>query len=249
VVVFPREGQHGHRNLSQYIDGRIDGIIVRCFVPADDDFLAALAATGTPVIALWSHEVPDGVGYVDVDHYGGMYAAMQHLVELGHRRIAFATGSDDVHENLHFPARLAAYRQALTDSGVTPDPAWIVSNAEEVLALLSGPKRVTAVCAFNDNAAREVAAAVERLGQSIPHDLSLVGFDNLHGSESVARGLTTVNHPIHEMGREAIRRLVALIDGAPLAECRVILPTSLVVRRSTARLRRRPAGLTRTSGT
>jgi len=233
VVVYPREREQAPRDISQYLDGRTDGLIVRCFGQSDVAFLQVLATEGVPAVALWCQDVPEGVGYVDVDHYGGVYRATQHLLSLGHRRISFCLGSNRDRQNLHFPARYNGYRQALSDAGVAPLPAWLASNAEKVPALLSGPRAVTAVCAFNDVAARRVAAVIEQTGLCIPRDLSLAGFDNLAETEFVAGGLTTVDHPIREMGREAIRRLVALIDGAPVSEGRVVLPTSLVIRQST----------------
>ncbi len=231
VIVYPRKQELGARDLAPYLDGRIDGVIVRCFVPSDVAFLEGLTAGGLLVVALWRQDVPDGVGYVDVDHSGGMYRAARHLLDLGHRHVAFCIANILDLKNPHFPARYHGYRQALLDAGTTPTSALLVG---ELAPLLTGPERVTAVCAFNDGIARQVAAVADRAGLHIPGDLSLVGFDNLAESEFVAGGLTTVDHPIREMGREAIRRLVALIDGAPVADGRMVLPTSLVIRHSTS---------------
>lgn len=234
MVVYPRQSGPQSHDLSRYLDGRIDGLILRCLVPTDRELLQALAAKGLPLVAVWRQDAPSGVGFVDVDHYGGMYRAAQHLLDLGHRRIAFCCVTEHDPSHDHFAARYEGYRQALIDAGVAPISAWLALNAEGLLDLLTGPRPVTAVCAFNDTAAYRVAAVLDAAGLCIPADLSLVGFDNLPDAEHIAGGLTTVDHPIREMGREAVRCLAALIDGAPVDECRVVLPTPLVVRQSTA---------------
>jgi LacI family transcriptional regulator len=233
VVVYPRD--HGQpADLARYLDGRIDGLIIRCLVPSDIAVLHALAVKRLPLVALWQQSVPEGVAYVDVDHYGGMYRAVRHLLDLGHRRIAFCSVYAIDHLNPHFPARVEGYRQALIDAGIAPISRWLVTQPDQLLGLLRGPEPVTAVCTFNDAIAREVAAVFDAAGVCIPGDVSLVGFDNLPDAEHVAGGLTTVDHPIREMGREAVRCLAALIAGTAVEACRVVLPTPMVIRQSTA---------------
>jgi LacI family transcriptional regulator len=92
----------------------------------------------------------------------------------------------------------------------------------------------TAVFAANDVTAIQVMRVAASLGMAVPDDVSVIGFDNIPESALTEPGLTTIEQPIQDMGFEAVRMLIALIDEAPTAPLRVTLPTSLVVRQSCA---------------
>lgn len=236
VVIYPREENANTTDISRYLDGRIEGLLVRVSTPhQEDQLLGLLAGSPLPVVAIWSQEVPDTIGYVDVDHRAGAYQAIQHLLELGHRRIAYVEPSP-VFEHPHFLARYRGYQQALIDAQIAPRPEWHMIGVEElhIHALLNLPEPVTAIFTPNDITAGEVTKVLHSLNKRIPADISLVGFDDIANAHFIAGGLTTIHQPIQEISTQAVRNLTALIGGAAVAHCRTILPTHLVVRNSSA---------------
>lgn len=233
VVLYPQDDSMA--DTAPYLDGRIDGLLVRCTTPDDQAFLRLLAPTRLLLVAVWAQPLLDGVGYVDVDHRGGACLAVRHLLELGHRRIAYVgPGPDD--SNPHFGLRYEGWYQTLCDAGITPQSQWHVADGAGLVASRCGVGPVTAAFAATDLRAAALAADLVQAGIRIPGDLSLVGFDDLASADHIAGGLTTIHQPIEEMASRAVRNLVALLDGVPAAECRTLLPASLVVRHSTARL-------------
>ena len=229
-VVYP----HGAgTDMSRYLDGRIDGLLVRCALRSDEPLLRLVDPVRLPVVALWRQSVPEGIGFADIDHRGGARLAVEHLIALGHSRIACFDPEIDS-DDLHFDLRHQGYRDALIGAGIAMQPEWEVAESAHLLALVRQPNPVTAAFAPSDYFAESLAADVTRAGVRIPDDLSLVGFDNLSLTSVVAGGITTVTHPMQEMTIRGVRNLLALISGAPIEECRSIVPTELVVRHSTA---------------
>jgi DNA-binding LacI/PurR family transcriptional regulator len=174
-------------------------------------------------------------------NWGGGLAATAHLIELGHRRIATITGPM---RYLCSQARLAGYRAALERAGLAADPALVrhgdfhhASGKAAALALLDLDRPPTAVFAANDEQALGVYAAVQERSLRVPDDLSVIGFDDVPMSQWVLPGLSTVRQPIRELGELATRAVLtagsADADGT-LAQSRTELPTTLVVRGSTA---------------
>jgi LacI family transcriptional regulator len=236
VVVYPREENGTIEDVSRYLDGRIEGLLVRASTPhQEEQLLRLLAESPLPVVAIWSQDVPETVGYVDIDHRAGAYQAVHYLSELGHRRIAYAE-SAPVFEHPHFLARYQGYRQALTEAQIVPRPEWHVIGItqEKISSLFRAPEPITAIFTPNDITAAEVATILHRLQVRIPADVSLIGFDDIANAHLIAGGLTTVHQPIQEIAIQAVRNLTALIAGSPVADCRTLLPTHLVVRHSCA---------------
>ena len=183
---------------------------------------------------------------VTCDNFGGAVGAVQHLLGLGHRRIAFLTWQEYAVTLEH---RRAGYLQALREAQIEPDPAldWSIASypridAERLTSLLRREPRPTAVFASNDQLALEVLQTARRLGLRLPEDLSLVGFDNQEIGAHLDVPLTSVAQPAQDVGRRAVELAAALITGAEPGSLagaaggptRVVLPTWLVVRKSTA---------------
>lgn len=218
---------------SGYRDGRIDGLLIRCARRREEQLLAGLDPERLPVVTLWRQEARAGMGYADVDHRGGAYAAVDHLLALGHRRIAFFGPPQD-DDNTHVPLRYQGYGAALAAAGIAPRPAWYATDQRAVLDALRAPEPITAVFSVTDVWADELARFLASVGIRIPDDLSLVGFDNIGCTDAISGGLTTIDHPIQVMTVQGVGNLLALIEGAPAEACRTIIPTHLVVRHSTA---------------
>ena len=175
---------------------------------------------------------------VGATNWAGGMAATEHLLALGHRRIAIVTGP------LRFlcsRARFDGHRAALESAGLTADPAltregtfYSESGFLAAEQLLSLPARPTAIVAGSDQMAFGVSEAARRGGLRVPDDLSVVGFDDLPESRWSSPPLTTVRQPLADMGAHAARIVLDLVAGTPVTSPRIELATSLVVRESTA---------------
>jgi LacI family transcriptional regulator len=181
---------------------------------------------------------------VGTSNWQGGMNAVQHLLELGHRRIAVLRG----YESLVDDARYHGYIAALSGYGIAVDTALVgrgdfafeasVTMAEEIL---SKPCRPTAVFAANDLAALGVIEAARRIGLKVPSDLSVVGFDDSVYASVSSPQLTTVRQPFVQMGEVAYQLLADQIEGRDQAPVRVELAATVVVRDSTAPPQTAPA--------
>ena len=172
------------------------------------------------------------------DNLAGATTAVEHLLGLGHRRIGFIAGRDSLASAW---SREEGYRAALTAAGVPVDPTLIGRgdfNPESATplarVLLQRPDPPSAIFAASDGMALKVLEVARELGFSVPGDLSVVGFDNIPESALTQPGLTTVDQSMYQLGYEAARMLKSLVTGEWDEPSQIVLPTSLVVRDSTA---------------
>lgn len=175
---------------------------------------------------------------VGSNNWNGGLLATRHLLELGHRRIAVISGTQDV---LCSRARVAGFRSAHDEAGIPLDPDLIRygnfaahTGYEHGMALLTHADRPTAVFAGSDIQAMGVLRAARRLGLDVPDDLSVIGYDNLPLAAWTGPALTTVNQPLRDMAGTATRMLLDLARGVDLPTSRIDLVAELVVRESTA---------------
>jgi LacI family transcriptional regulator len=221
------------------VGGRIDGLLCVSMCPSEPD-LARLRSAGIPV-ALIDEEHPE-LPSVAIDDVAGGRIAIEHLVELGHRRIAFV--GDDEGSLWGFKSsarRRVGAAAALAEAGgrlmVRRGPhgrAHARSLAARLLALDDPP---TAIFAGSDLQAVGVLEAAEAAGLSVPDDLSVIGFDDVELARYV--GLTTVSQPLETSGAQGARLLIEAMRGAPRRTCRLDLR---VVRRATTASRGRSPG-------
>ncbi|GAB3039004.1 LacI family DNA-binding transcriptional regulator [Parafrigoribacterium mesophilum] len=218
------------RSLSRLAGTLIDGAIV--ITPT-----VLMPTTSIPVVAIDPHTGPGGPSTIDSDNVGGARTAMRHLIGLGHRRIAHIRGRSDL---ASAELREAGYRESLAEAGIAFDPTLVrdggyqaaltAGAARELLTRLDRP---TAVFAANDMSALGVLTVAGELGLSVPHDLSVIGFDDIPEAASSTPPLTTMAQPLHDLGAQALEMLVELLDGHEVPG-HVQLPAKLVVRASTA---------------
>mgnify|MGYP000896786222 FL=1 len=224
--------RHGweRRSIARLGGTLIDGAVVVTPTTSDVNFIV-------PVVAIDPHYGPNQVPTVDADSYGGATAATQHLIELGHTRIAFIGGREELDSSR---LRETGYRDAMAAAGLEVpenfvrlshyDPDFAETIALEMLAL---PNRPTAIFAANDVTAIRVLGAAATLGIKVPEELSVVGFDDIPQAALVTPTLTTVRQPLGAMGAAAMQMLLDLLGGVE-RETHVRMPTELVVRDSTA---------------
>ncbi len=172
---------------------------------------------------------------VQVNNRAAIIGIMAYLVALGHRRIGFITGRL---QDLSAQQRLQGYRDGLAAADIPFDPAlvwsgdWTYAGGADVAErLLKVEPRLTAVVASDDAAAMGVANAARSHGLQIGRDLSLTGFNDSRMAGTI--GLTTVRQPMYELGRTAVHLLLKRLNGEPIPEPHVVLPTELIIRQST----------------
>ena len=225
------------RYLSRISGTLTDGAILVTPSSIDQTF-------GGPVVAVDHNVGSSTLPTVDSDNLNGAVAATDHLIGLGHRRIAFLAGRPDL-ESARLRER--GYRQALAAAGIPVDEGLIRvggyradTATEPARELLELDPRPTAIFTANDVTALETMAVAKSMGISIPGDVSIVGFDNVPESALAEPSLTTVEQPLQEMGAEAVRLVIDLIDNPSGPPARVVLPTRLVVRQSCRALVEKP---------
>ncbi|MEP9365179.1 LacI family DNA-binding transcriptional regulator [Nocardioides sp. CN2-186] len=191
-----------------------------------------------PIVAVDPHTGRSELPTVAGDNLQGARLGVDHLLELGHRRIGMVTGRRDL---VSAQLRERGFRDAHQAAGVVVDEALLQPGAyepeqarEAARTLLTLPEPPTAVFAANDLSAIATLEVAAELGIDVPGQLSVVGFDNIPEAAMAHPPLTTVQQPIRQMGHDAIAMLVTLIAGEALEDTHVMLETTLVRRHSTA---------------
>ncbi|MFE0809054.1 LacI family DNA-binding transcriptional regulator [Streptomyces sp. NPDC058794] len=183
-------------------------------------------------------EPPPGVVSVGAANWQGGVTATEHLLRLGHERIAVVAGP---RRRLCSDARVAGYRSALASAGVPHRPEYVrhagfdrAAARRRTRDLLDLPAPPTAVFVCSDAMALGVYEALAGRGLTVPDDMSVVGFDDLPEARWAAPALTTVRQPLSEMAATALRLLLRMMDGHRPESTRTELSTRLVERASTA---------------
>jgi len=181
---------------------------------------------------------------VTVDNFGGGYRATEHLIILGHSRVAFLHQSGAGIKTTSVRDRYLGYRKALDDYGLPFEETWVASLRDEELApeaentpascvrYLQRSDRPDAVFAANDFVAIGLLSAAASLGVGVPDELAIVGFDNLSITAQIHPPLTTINQPRVDVGVRAAQLLIDRIEGKSGPPESVVLATNLVIRDS-----------------
>ena len=225
----------------QLLSKRVDAVMVLALRPAPDE-VALLAADGLPTVAV-AGRVPGWAG-VRVDDVQAASTAVQHLIDLGHERIAHLRGTPDPeHRGLRFSAsrdRLRGYRRTMASAGLEVDPRWEAGGdfsahggMTACQSLLERPDRPTAIFTASDEMAFGAVHALRRARLRVPEDVSVIGVDDHELSEHLE--LSTVAQPAHELGRAGARIVLDALAGRPSGHgVELVLPTRRIERRSTA---------------
>ncbi len=218
--------------------GRVDGLIV---MSPDLDARTAVHSfpDGFPVVLLNCPADRAGYDSIVIANYEGARAAVNHLLELGHRRIAMITGRERNHDAAE---RLRGFRDAMREAGVTSDAAVELSGdfAEEsgyraTRELLGARERPTAIFAANDSMAIGAISALREAGVRVPEDVAVVGFDDIPMARYMNPPLTTVHVDISALGTLATDRLLEQIHEEPRGareHRQEVVPATLIVRGS-----------------
>lgn len=218
---------------------RVDGVIT-LNLPMTEQELELVDRLGLPLVAIGT-PVADRPN-VRIDDAAAMRLATEHLVSLGHERIAYIGAVPPNAAHIRTPqARLDAFRDVMREHGLAEHKQWILgsdwsadSAAVDTRTLLASPDRPTAVAAASDEMAIGAMSAARAQGLRIPQDLSVIGVDD-HALSNVL-GLTTVRQDVAAQGRQAAQILLLTlgVDTTDGGATEVVVPTELVVRESTA---------------
>jgi LacI family transcriptional regulator len=200
--------------------------------------LAALARTGLPAVVVDPIDLPPApVASVGPTNFAGGMSATEHLLQLGHRRVAYLGGPAGALSN---QARMHGFRAAMEAAGVPVLPEHVRSasycyadGAREAAALLDVRPAPTAIVAASEEIAVGAIHAATARGLSVPDDLSVVGFDDTEIATMSTPQLTTVHQPLRELGAVALQTALRLAAGDTIESRHVELATHLVVRAST----------------
>lgn len=224
------------RSIDMLRGRQVDGLLLAT-ARRDDPTIAALTAVGFPFVLVNRHTDPIRSNAVVPDDYAGAASAVEHLIALGHRRIAHLAGSDEMSTG---HTRCRGYTDTIRRHHLPTDPELIVRGSfreaggyQAMRRLLDLPQPPTAVFAVNDLAAIGAMRAIEEGGLQVPRDISIVGFNDLSAAIGTTRLLTTVRLPLHDMGKAAAERLLSQITSEVDALEPVMIPVELVIRQST----------------
>jgi signal transduction histidine kinase/DNA-binding LacI/PurR family transcriptional regulator/DNA-binding response OmpR family regulator len=215
----------------------VDGLIaVGQFMPeAQSGYLYQLIAEGYPVVVVGAGESGPTV---IADNEGGILQAVQHLVEHGHRRIAFIAGRESGGGG-DSARRLNAYRAAVQEHGLEVNPDLIVHGFHKPAGgqramdrILASGAPFTAVLASNDRSAIGAMQALSNAGLRVPQDVAVIGFDDRLEAAAHVPSLTTVHYPAFEEGYQGLALLLDYIEGRVKDVMTIQVPTWLVIRES-----------------
>jgi LacI family transcriptional regulator, repressor for deo operon, udp, cdd, tsx, nupC, and nupG len=195
-----------------------------------------------PIVLACEYLEGTDIPTVSIDNISSARKATEHLIGLGHRRIAHLTGPMDV---ILSRDRLRGYYQALAQHDIDVDAALVQegdfsyeSGYNVTLKLLALEKPPTAIFAANDAMAIGAIKAVRHRGGRVPDDVAVVGFDDIQMASIFEPGVTTIAQPMFDIGKQAMKLLLQLIDGEEVERRQFVLPDRLVIRESCGGKRR-----------
>jgi DNA-binding LacI/PurR family transcriptional regulator len=211
--------------LARHLDG-----VMFASTHGDDPLPSLLADAGVAVVVNGRPLGPCSAPWVDVDHAGGVAAAVRHLIGIGRRRLATIAGPQDMVAGID---RLAGFRHAIGDRRAVVELGDFTraSGLAAMERLLAVEPDLDAVFVASDLMADGALTALARAGRRVPEHVAVVGFDDVEVAAATDPPLTTVRQPIVEIGRNLAAALLRQEAGEQVAPS-LVLPTELVVRRS-----------------
>ena len=221
------------------IERRVDGVAVMTS-EMDQTLIDELSTRGIPIVFLDTGAVQENISNVRIDYETGISEAVNHLLELGHRRIGFISGP---HGLKSAKIRRSAFLKFLRKKGIIEEKELVTTGDYKINGgkaamnrLLELAVRPTAVLASNDLMAIGALQALRTHNLRVPQDISLIGFDDIALTESTDPPLTTVNVSRVKVAESAFKSLFALINGETKNGTETHVATQLIIRDSTAQL-------------
>ena len=231
----PESEQEKHAYARATRRGWVDGLIV-IRTRENDSRIRHLHEHNFPFVVFGRTDVPFDYPFVDEDGVAGMRLLVQHLADLGHRRIGFVMPPAGL---MFSQYRLQGYYETMAANNLPVVPTWVVegdltqrSGAEAVKKLLAVTPQVTAVICGNDLMAVGAINQIQQDGLTVGVDIAVAGFDDIPSSAYVNPPLTTLHQPIYDIGRQTCAMLIDLVNGRIPHNQHVLLTPTLIVRAS-----------------
>lgn len=245
LVGCGEDARREEERVHALIDRRVDGLIL---APTQDDvaYRELIERSRTPTVIVDRGPASSAFDFVGVENQNAACEATLHLIELGHREIAFLASTRDL---ANIRARLEGYRQALEQVRLPYRRQLVVfagttatGGEQEARALLQRGGRPTALFCATNTMAIGAVRAIRSLNVPFPEDISLLSFDDFEWTTLLEPYLTTVAQPVHALGEAAWRLLKGRLDGERGPPRELLLPCELRVRQSTRPPAERPTG-------
>jgi LacI family transcriptional regulator len=227
-------------NLAQ---NTVDGLLL--VLPRNPvDYMGTLTSRKFPFVLIDHQGTGKDCAAVGATNWQGAFNATEYMINLGHKRIGFITGSLDLGAAVD---RMEGFKTALRTHHILLDPELIYEGSFDQLdgyiganKFLNLPVPPTLIFASNDVMAMAAMDAVREKGLRVPEDISILGFDDIPQASMVRPALTTVRQPLKQMGRVATQMLLEILKDPEEKMARIELPTELIIRDSTAKPKDRP---------
>lgn len=222
---------------------RIDGTII-ISTGEDADLLRLLKGLTIPTVLLDREIREVNCDLVETAHLQGALMATEHLIALGHRRIACLAGPANLNSSVQ---RIEGWRTALAQSGLAAEASDLLWQSDfssqggftTMQSILRSPQVPTAVFVCNDLMCIGALSAAHQAGVQVPQDMSLIGFDDIELARFASPALSTIAQPKHLIGVTAVDMVLERIQGGRLQARQVILQPELIIRNSTARVNKK----------
>jgi LacI family transcriptional regulator len=222
--------------IRRMLERKVEGVAVMTF-GIDQPIFEKLIERDVPLVFVDAGPDRAGISLLKVDYQRGIRQAVQHLAALGHRKIAFVAGPEEL---ISAQARVDGFRQSISECGIAINASWIVRGDHSfeggIVAgteLLERGESPTAIMCSNDMTAIGLLQKAYRIGIRVPADLSVVGFDDVAMARVIAPPLTSIQMSRTELAMAAVTALRAHVEGTPCHR-EYKINTQLVVRESTS---------------
>lgn len=220
---------------SLLINHEIDGILILSHISTD--YISTIINTGIPTVLIDHHEPHLEADSILTNNRFGAYTAVEHLIQLGHREIAFV-GNVDISPS--YQERLEGYLLALKRYGISPNEDFILTNTQEnqhdINLFLNGLQAMpSAWFCVNDGKGFLVTSILQQRGFKVPEDVSVCSFDNGQLSQIATPTITTMDIDLNYYGKKAVEQLCWRMENNEEPFQEILLPTKLIIRESTAK--------------
>ena len=222
--------------LLELIDRSCDGLIIYLENPIGAEPKSIISKSKIPVVVIGGAECEVAQGSVRIDNFTGARDATRYLLGKGHRHIAYFAGNAEYHDTRE---RLRGIDAALAEAGLSRGDIYLDQGEYSetfghaaAMRLFAATRSVTAIFCGDDDVAAGALLAAKQRGLSVPHDISIMGFDDNFHARHLTPALTTVRQPTDVAGRAAADLLLEIIEGKPLTSTDITIPAEIVVRES-----------------
>jgi LacI family transcriptional regulator len=237
LTTIPSDYKRGDRLPRFILERNVEGVIIAGKVP--DSIIKDLEKYEVPLAFVDYYPQSEKYPVVLIDNISGGIQAVKHLIELGHKNIAFI-GGDIKHPSIR--DRFQGYRIALERSGISFNSGYVITDEDyparengfkAAKKLLSKNKKITAIFACNDAMAIGVIQYLKDRRIKVPDEISLIGFDDVEADLSIDPPLSTIRVSKLEMGIEAFRLMKDILKNRVKSPKKILVPTELIIRKST----------------